>query len=198
MKNLTLKTQNKKAGFTIFFAMLVGSLSLAVGLAIYDLTVREIDLSSTATQSQYAIYASDSGAECALYWDSFNAGYEEAYSGSSSFATSTASLNYPNSHMPSSGITCSGQDVAVRGMPPATFVLPNGTWSAWDTSDNSSTHAVTVFTLVLGTTLTSPCAVVEVHKEIEDDAPKTVIISRGYNKCQLGGLRVERALRVSY
>ena len=56
-------------GFTIFFAMLVGALALSIGLAIYDLTVRELDLSATATQSQYAIYAADSGAECALYWD---------------------------------------------------------------------------------------------------------------------------------
>ena len=49
--------------------MLVGSLALAVGLAIYDLTIRELDLSAVATQSQYAVYAADTGAECALYWD---------------------------------------------------------------------------------------------------------------------------------
>ena len=65
--------------------MLVGGLALAVGIAIYDLTVRELDLSGTATQSQYAIYAADTGAECALYWDVKNP------SGSSAFDPSTSS-----------------------------------------------------------------------------------------------------------
>ena len=55
-----------KRGYTVFFAALVASLALAVGLAVYDLTVREVDLSLTATQSQYAVYAADGGAECAL------------------------------------------------------------------------------------------------------------------------------------
>src|SRR3989344_841527 len=67
--------------------MLVGSLALAVGFAIYDLTVREIDLSAAASQSQYAIYAADTGVECALYWDS----KAPALNGVSSiFATSTS------------------------------------------------------------------------------------------------------------
>lgn len=88
----------KPRGFTIFFATLVASLALAVGLAIYDLTIRSIQLSSIATQSQYAIYASDAGAECALYWDS-------KYGGSGSlFATSSASVTGTG--------TCAGQNIA--------------------------------------------------------------------------------------
>lgn len=82
-------------GFTVLFAMLVSSLALAIGVAIYDITVRELDLSSTATQSQYAIYAADTGAECALYWDSKNI-----------FATSS------QSSVPASGVLCNGVDIA--------------------------------------------------------------------------------------
>lgn len=60
--------QSRKRGFTILFAVLIGSILLAVGLAIFDITVRELRLSSIARESQIAIYAADSGAECALYW----------------------------------------------------------------------------------------------------------------------------------
>src|SRR3989344_881292 len=55
-------------GFTILFAVLIGSILLAVGIAIFDITVRELRLSSIARESQIAVYNADSGAECALYW----------------------------------------------------------------------------------------------------------------------------------
>ncbi len=90
-----LNINKRRRGFTILFAMLVSSLALAIGLAIYDITVRELDLSSTATQSQYAIYAADTGAECALYWDSKNI-----------FATSS------QSSVPASGVLCNSVDIA--------------------------------------------------------------------------------------
>lgn len=86
-------------GFTIFFAVLVGGLALSVGIAIYDLTVRELTLSSTVTQSQYALFAADSGAECALYWDG-------KYGGSNS-AFATSSL-----YTPSSSVVCNNQTIS--------------------------------------------------------------------------------------
>src|SRR3989344_2749924 len=91
-----LNINKHERGFTILFAMLISSLALAIGVAIYDITVRELDLSSTATQSQYAIYAADTGAECALYWDSKN-----------TFATSS------QSSVPSSGVLCNSIDIAL-------------------------------------------------------------------------------------
>src|SRR5438067_322100 len=97
-------------GFTMFFAVLVGSLALSVGLVIFDITVRELALSAAVTQSQYAIYAADSGAECALYWDTKYTGG----SSSSAFATST----YAGA---SSGISCNSQDVAAHGTPGAPY-----------------------------------------------------------------------------
>lgn len=89
-----------KQGYTVFFAALVASLALAVGLAIYDLTVREVELSRTATQSQYAIYAADTGAECALFWDN-----KYQWSGSA-FATTSA-------YTPAGSIVCNGQTVSI-------------------------------------------------------------------------------------
>jgi hypothetical protein len=175
-------------GFTVFLAMLIAALALSIGLAIYDLTAREIDLSDTATQSQYAIYAADTGSECVLYWDN-------KYNGSTSaFATSSASTP------PSSGVDCANQDVAALGTAPTPYVIPvsspNG-WSAWSVQA-SSTGAITTFTVVLGSTATSPCAAVEVEKYESGGALYTTVTSDGYNTCGTTAIQVERTLQVSY
>lgn len=165
-----------KNGFTIFFAMLVGGLALSIGMAIYDLTVRELDISGTATQSQYAIYAADTGVECALYWDfKCEAG---ACFGGSAFATSSSDTP------PTSGVSCSGQDIAAAA-------VTAGTWPV----GSDAAAATTTFTLTF-----SPqpyCATVTVAKY--GSPSKTRIISRGYNTCLAGSpTRLERALEVNY
>lgn len=137
-------------GFTIFFAMLVGSLALAVGLAIYDLTVREIDLSAAASQSQFAIYAADTGVECALYWDSKYGGNGTA------FGTSTGST------WGTTDVLCNGQDIAANGTPPAPIAAPPTGWSAW-TIASEAEAATTTFTLTM-LPAQPYCAVVDVGK----------------------------------
>ena len=140
-------------GFTIFFAMLVGSLSLAVGLAIYDLAVREIDLSAAANQSQYAIYAADAGVECALYWDFKAPGLNGI---PSVFGTSSAA-SWGDS------ATCNGQDIDADGTPPDPIAPPSeGGWSEWVITD-AANAASTTFTLSM--LPDQPyCAVVDVGK----------------------------------
>ncbi len=171
-------------GFTIFFAMLVGSLSLAVGFAIYDLTVREIDLSAAASQSQYAIYAADSGVECALYWDS------KYNTNESAFGTSSDSVW-------ASDINCNGQDIAANGTPPTPIATPPTGWTPWAIA-NTATAATTTFTLSMLPQFTY-CARVEVGKFTQGGILYTTIISKGYNNCgTTGAARLERTLRVSY
>lgn len=165
-------------GFTIFFAMLVGGLALSIGLAIYDLTVRELDLSGTATQSQYAIYAADTGAECALYWD-LKCTLSRCTGGAaanSAFATSTQSVT------PVSGVLCNGIDIA----------------SAPWTVTSVLTAATTTFTI---TFLPQPyCASVTVAKS--GIPTQTTITSKGYNAAcppaATGASRLERVLQVTY
>lgn len=62
------KTKNQK-GFTILLAALVASLVLTLGIAIFSVAQKQVILSSLGRSSQYAFYAADTGAECALYWD---------------------------------------------------------------------------------------------------------------------------------
>jgi hypothetical protein len=178
-------------GFTIFFALLVSSIALSVGLAIYDLTVRELDLSGTATQSQYAVYSADTGAECALYWDA-KCPSTLAYcqkSGGSAFATSTASGQPPAS----SNLLCNNQDIS----------------TLWGTPLKGANFATTTFSINVSnqtqSTATTTCATVEVGKFTDASGILyTTVVSHGYNtSCPAQGLtpaivRVERTLQVSY
>lgn len=60
------KTEN---GYTLLFSVLISSLLLAIGLAILNISTKEVALSSAARESEFAFYAADSGAECAMRWD---------------------------------------------------------------------------------------------------------------------------------
>jgi hypothetical protein len=175
-------------GFTIFFAVLVGGLALSIGMAIYDLIIRELDLSYNATQSQYAIYAADTGVECALYWD-FKCPNDASYpycarSGGSAFATSSNSS-------PGTGVMCNGRDVT-------TEAIAAGTWPLAGASATAATS-----TFVVTFQPQKYCAIVTVAKY--GTPSKTTIESRGYNTggtattCgPQGAIRLERALQVTY
>lgn len=63
------KTQSQR-GFTILLAALIASLVLALGISIFSIAQKQLILSSIGRNSQYAFYAADTAAECALYWDS--------------------------------------------------------------------------------------------------------------------------------
>lgn len=59
----------KQRGFTLLLAALVSSLVLILGVSIFELVQKDITLSSLGRDSQFAFYAADTAAECALYWD---------------------------------------------------------------------------------------------------------------------------------
>jgi len=64
-----MNTPSNKRGFTILLAALVASLVLALGISVFSIAQKQLILSSTGRNSQYAFYAADTAAECALYWD---------------------------------------------------------------------------------------------------------------------------------
>ena len=92
--------RKKHNGFALLYAVLISSILLAIGLAIFNLTIKELLLSSLGRDSQFAFYAADTGAECALYWD-----FDEV----DAFATSSpaASVNCGNKNVP---VTATGGD----------------------------------------------------------------------------------------
>ncbi|MEX0935035.1 MAG: hypothetical protein WDZ70_01785 [Candidatus Paceibacterota bacterium] len=56
-------------GFTALTAAIIASVVLSLGIAILNITTKEIRLSSFSRNSTSAFYTAGSGIECALYWD---------------------------------------------------------------------------------------------------------------------------------
>ncbi len=165
-------------GFTIFFAVLVSSLALAVGLVIYDVTVRQLALATSSLQSQYAIYAADTGAECALYWDTKGL----LDTGTYAFATSSASS--PKA----SGVLCNGVDIAAYMADPTNKAYNSDTW----------TPTTAINTFYVTSTAGPWCAGVQVSKFILNGGVHTTVQAHGYNTCVPGPSQVERVLQVDY
>lgn len=158
-------------GFTLLLSILIASLLLAIGLAIFNIILKEVLLSSIGRESQFAVYAADAGTECALYWDLIGR----------SFATSSASAP------PSSGVLCNNADVAAAGGPSGA--------GPWEISGLSPAGATTRFRFSFPPE--SYCTIVTVTKT--SNPTRTTIESRGYNTCDTGNpRRVERAFRVKY
>ena len=62
-------SQKKSRGFTLLVALVFVSVILSVGLALLDVSYKQVILTSAARQSEYAFYNADSAMECALYAD---------------------------------------------------------------------------------------------------------------------------------
>ncbi|KKR79273.1 MAG: hypothetical protein UU24_C0013G0005 [Candidatus Nomurabacteria bacterium GW2011_GWA2_40_9] len=65
------------SGFVILFAVVLSSIILAVALGVANITLKEINFSTSAKNTNDAFFAADTGAECALYFDL--AGTETAF-----------------------------------------------------------------------------------------------------------------------
>jgi hypothetical protein len=200
-------------GFTAFFAVLVSSLTLAVGISIFDLLSRELELSQTAAQSQFAIFAADTAAECALYWDMhYSNGSTNDHGGSkSAFATTTIGSPYDQLSVGSgSNLFCDTLDISMNP-PPAvdwsqytnsTYGCPSTRGNAWCvvTDDVSHLAATTTFSISIPTAKQTYCATVVVAKYASPGNPsRTSITSHGFNTCSATGItRLERTLQVNY
>ena len=61
-------------GFTLLISVLLVTVILSLSLSLLDVAYKQVVLSSTAKQSQYAFYTADSALECTLYWDQLTTG----------------------------------------------------------------------------------------------------------------------------
>lgn len=75
--------RSTKRGFTLLLAALVSAIVLSLGSSIFTIAKKQVTLSSLGRDSQFAFYAADTVAECALYYDVRYA----------AFATSSASAS---------------------------------------------------------------------------------------------------------
>ncbi|OGG72597.1 hypothetical protein A3A38_02905 [Candidatus Kaiserbacteria bacterium RIFCSPLOWO2_01_FULL_53_17] len=58
-----------RGGYALTLAIVVSSVVLSIGLSLLNIVQKELILSATGRDSQFAFYAADAGLECVLYWD---------------------------------------------------------------------------------------------------------------------------------
>jgi len=56
-------------GFTLLIALILTSVLVSIGLALIDVSYKQLVLASTVKNSQIAFYKADAALECALYYD---------------------------------------------------------------------------------------------------------------------------------
>ena len=184
MKKIFLKKEKK--GFTLLFAVIVSTLVLAVGGSIINIALKQLVLSGTGRESQYAFYAANTGIECALYWDIAGVNGEPAFATSTAFSipSSAGCADTPNIYDDQS------TDPEVRD------------FSVEDLGDGltESYFRLQNFKNVTGDDL-EYCADVYVRKQTDPSGrvTSTVIESRGYNTCNSNSpRRIERGLEMNY
>lgn len=156
-------------GFTLLLAVLISSILIALGGAIFDIVSKQILLSSAGRESQFAFYAADTGIECALYWDS-----KGAFSSTS----------------PITQINCGDTPMSTTDTPP-TFKRDPGT-----VANNYTLNAELYFRYPSGST---PLCVTVLVNRTYSPTLKTTIQSFGHNTCDnTSSLLLERAIKVTY
>lgn len=206
ISEIRLKTSRKlkkQNGFTLLFAVLAATLVLSVGASIISIAVRQVLLSGTGRESQYAFYAANTGIECALYWN-----FHAPEQGFHVFATS--SDTNMEDQAGGNSAHCLGVDILDK------IAHPTGD-DNFGKVDEDSESAVTIFRLEFddesgffdesdGKPTPNYCVDVEVRKyraedeNLQDNEGNnlerifTTIISQGYNTCEDGPRRIQRGL----
>jgi hypothetical protein len=151
------RKQEKEQGYILLLALLVTSIILAVGFGIYNITLREVVLSTFLRDSAKALTAADRGVECALYWDR-SSGIPPNTLPYTIFATGTIPTYY--SYPDLTGVRCNSVNIT-------------STWTHTETAQNGRTE----FSLAFGD---GTCVDVVVIKTGDQS---TAIIGSGYNTC---------------
>lgn len=180
MEMNTKKRLKRRAGFTLIFAILIASLLAGIGMAITNLALKQISITSVGRESQIAFYAADSGAECALYWD-IHGPY-----------LSSPDTFYFQSH----NYTQSGNLHCGPNFSPIKPVITKGNFTAYNSkTDYSGNYDLNTFEVDYPPG--PSCALVSVMKYY---IGITVVESNGINDCSATNnpYRVERSIRVEY
>lgn len=115
-----MNTHNR--GFTLIIAVLISSIVLSIGLSMFNISIKQSILSSTARESQAAFFAADSGIECASYWE---------YKTPSEFDPGLATITCNNQSIGVTHPAASGNDpLGVPYIEASQFTLPLGGASA--------------------------------------------------------------------
>ncbi len=193
---------NTKKGFALLLAVLVAGVVLSITYLMFSINLKQLSLATAGTNSQYALYAADTGIECALFADNKLQNEFVTVGDASDGAGDITATQSPGNLF---SFTCNSLGVAHE-----TLLANSGSgWVVANGITYSNNVYVTTFDVGGGS---SPCAAVTVSKYIlrvpnDPNNPsgpyteygKTKIESRGYNTCTpTDPQRVERGLEVYY
>jgi len=197
-------SQKNNKGFAILIGVLVSSVLLSLGLVLFGIGQKQITLSSLGRDSQIALYAADSGLECALFYDLSSSLTGSQFSTSTAGTVRCAGLGDPRVDDPTKTVTSASINTAaqveirtgtqVKGV---NGYLVNSIIGGHPTA--SSTFQVNF--------ANKSCVIVEVKKSMDDTNPDPIkrrivhtrILAHGYNTCDTTSpLRLERGLEVYY
>jgi type II secretory pathway pseudopilin PulG len=60
--------KQSQSGFALLVSLIVVSVVVSIGLALLDVTIKQLRLSSNSTDSEIAFHAANAGIECSQYW----------------------------------------------------------------------------------------------------------------------------------
>jgi hypothetical protein len=184
--NKIKKTSKSTTGFAMLFAVLTASLLLTIGLSIFNLSFKELILSTNAKESQVAFYAADSARECALYWDVKRGAFPTCLDG-------VCNTEYPavDDQGDYASIETLGQVVCNSGAEVSSVLKRDDNIGGGANSKYQADSSDTPF-VKFGDSL-EPEATVIVTKEWVDGIIKTTISAYGYNT-SVKGRRLERGI----
>jgi hypothetical protein len=76
----------------MLFAVLTASLLLTIGISIFNISLKELTISTNTRESQIAFFAADSARECALYWDIKKGAFPACLDGACALKTTTTEI----------------------------------------------------------------------------------------------------------
>ncbi len=164
-----------RKGFAMLFAVLASSLLVTIGISIFNISLKEIQIATSERDSQTAFYAADSAEECALYWD-IKMGAFPSCLDSACLAPSTSTTDT---------ITCNGTSTTIS-------FAKTDTYTYGATSSN--------FFMYSTTTVIAPTSGIIVSKQFFPGSPdyiQTTINAQGHNT-GIYGRRVERGISQSH
>lgn len=207
------KNMNNK-GFTLLYAVVVTSILLASALSIISIALRELALTTSSRESQFAFYVANTGLECAQYWDIAGAPETVIIEDVTTvearpvFASPDNNGGIISAYTGDFPITClgpgGGSAVAdIRGLDgnsyhyantDSTQIYSEGEWLV----DADLIESTTRFRISFTGTAQGACADITVTKEVIGSDVVTIIESRGYNTCSNSTRRVERGVLLTY
>jgi Tfp pilus assembly protein PilX len=166
-------------GFAVLFSVLLASFLITLGISIFSISLKEIQITTSVRDSQIAYYIADSARECALYWDVKQGAFPACLDSSCSTVSASTTPT----------ITCNGNPITL------TFVKNGLAYSTYNASNMS--NIVTNFFIASSTSSSTPVADIMIKKEFISPNVVTTIEARGHNTSILGR-RVERGIRQTH